>query len=190
MNDRKTQILDVAADLLQTRSFTAFSYQDLSDRLGITKAAIHGHFRTKEKLGVALIDRYKAEATMMLEAVSDANADPWDRFEAFVEAMYHDFLKDHKICPIGSLQSEFQVIPESMQIRVGQLRRILTNFLADSLGKGRDTGIMQFPGSAEEQAELVFATLQGALQNARAEGHQIFSTIVSQLKRGMQVDAV
>ena len=52
--DRKEQILSVAAELLQTRSFSAFSYQDLSDRLGITKAAIHHHFPSKEGLGKRL----------------------------------------------------------------------------------------------------------------------------------------
>ena len=44
--DRKEQIVDMASELLQTRSFNSFSYQDLSERLGITKASIHHHFRT------------------------------------------------------------------------------------------------------------------------------------------------
>ena len=41
---RKDQILEVATELVQTRGYSAFSYQDLSDRLGITKASLHHHF--------------------------------------------------------------------------------------------------------------------------------------------------
>ena len=44
MIDRKEQILDVTAELLLARSFNSFSYKDLSDRLGISKATIHHHF--------------------------------------------------------------------------------------------------------------------------------------------------
>ena len=38
MINRKEQILEAASDLLTTRSYSSFSYQDLSDRLGIRKA--------------------------------------------------------------------------------------------------------------------------------------------------------
>jgi TetR/AcrR family transcriptional repressor of nem operon len=189
MTDRKHQILDAAANFLQTRSYTSFSYQDLSDRLGITKAAIHGHFRTKEKLGVALIDRYQTNARNRLKAISNSTPDPWDRFDAFIDSMYRNFLKNEKICPIGALQSEFQVIPYSMQQRVGHLRQIVTNWLEDTLKAGRDEGSMAFPGNPEEQAALIFAALQGALQNARADGHQIFHTVVNQIKKGIMVRA-
>jgi len=77
MTDRKSQILDVAAELLQSRSYTAFSYQDISDRLGITKAAIHGHFRTKEMMGVALIGTYIVNAKNILDNISSTYPNPW-----------------------------------------------------------------------------------------------------------------
>ena len=58
---RKDQILEVATELVQTRGYNAFSYQDLSDRLGITKASIHHHFPSKEDLGIAVAEKYRAE---------------------------------------------------------------------------------------------------------------------------------
>src|SRR5581483_126772 len=54
------QILDLAETLIQTRSYGAFSYQDIADALGITKASIHYHFATKAALGSAVVDRYTA----------------------------------------------------------------------------------------------------------------------------------
>jgi len=187
MTNRKTQILNVAAELLQSRSYTAFSYQDISDRLGITKAAIHSHFRTKEILGVALIDCYIADAKTILGNISHEHPDPWERFDAFVESMFQMNLADDKICPIGALQSEYKVIPPRMQERVGRLHRFLTGWLADTLKMGREKGYMAFVGSPEDQAALVLAAFQGALQNARAEGHLIFTTVVDQVKRVMMV---
>lgn len=187
MIDRKTQILHVAAELLQSRSYTAFSYQDISDQLGITKAAIHSHFRTKEMLGVALIDRYRRDAKTMLDTISHEHPEPWDQFDAFVESMYQMTLASEKICPIGALQSEYRVIPDRMQERVGHLHRLLTGWLTETLKTGRDAGDMAFSGNPKNQATLVLAALQGALQNARAEGHPIFATVVNQIKRGMMI---
>ena len=52
------QILDLAETLIQTRGYSAFSYQDIADALGIRKASIHYHFPSKADLGVAVINRY------------------------------------------------------------------------------------------------------------------------------------
>ena len=52
------QILDLAETLIQTRGYSAFSYQDIADSLGIRKASIHYHFPSKSDLGVAVVDRY------------------------------------------------------------------------------------------------------------------------------------
>ena len=54
------QILDLAEMLIQTRGYSAFSYQDISDSLGIRKASIHYHFASKTDLGIAVVDRYIA----------------------------------------------------------------------------------------------------------------------------------
>ena len=66
--DRKEQIIDTATELLQTRSFSSFSYQDLSERLGITKASIHHHFRSKKDLGKAVADRYHEQVVALLDS--------------------------------------------------------------------------------------------------------------------------
>ena len=57
-SDTGEQILDRAEALIQTRGYSAFSYQDISEALGIRKASIHYHFPSKTDLGIAVVDRY------------------------------------------------------------------------------------------------------------------------------------
>ena len=38
------QILDIAQRLVQTRGFNAFSYADIANAMGISKASLHYHF--------------------------------------------------------------------------------------------------------------------------------------------------
>ena len=65
------QILDLAETLIQTRGYSAFSYQDIADDLGIRKASIHYHFPSKTDLGVAVVDRYMARLDDALTAIAD-----------------------------------------------------------------------------------------------------------------------
>ena len=64
--DTRERLLRETETLVRTRGYAAFSYADLSERVGIRKASIHHHFRTKEDLGAALIDSYlvKFEAAL------------------------------------------------------------------------------------------------------------------------------
>ena len=64
------QILDLAETLIQTRGYSAFSYQDIADRLGIRKASIHYHFPSKTDLGIAVVDRYAARFGAALASIA------------------------------------------------------------------------------------------------------------------------
>ena len=96
IGDRKQQILDIAAELLQTRVFSAFSYQDFADRLGITKAARHSHFRTKEVLGNALLEQYLEKTRNLYSEAESAGDTAWDRFNAFVAGLVGSIIDENK----------------------------------------------------------------------------------------------
>ena len=186
MFDRKEQILDVAGELLQTRSFSAFSYQDISDRVGISKASIHHHFPTKEDLGKALAARYRISQKQALDNISKKFPRPWDRLDAYM-AMTTDIIKSgNKICPLGSLRAEHNLISTEMQDELNSLCGSIHSWLADVLAEGRKTGVMTFPGTPEDQAMLTHAAIQGALQHARAEGPKHFSAIIRQIRNNLK----
>jgi TetR/AcrR family transcriptional repressor of nem operon len=189
MVDRKAQILDEASDLLQSRGYAAFSYRDLSDRLGITKATIHHHFPTKEALGVALTERYYRRTRAELEEISRRHEDPWDRFRGYVDLMGEVMQSGTKICPSGAVRAEHNVVPEKVSGGIGRLCRFVQDWLTETLAAGRRGGFMDYPGTPGAQAALVHAAVQGALQNARAEGPGAFDTVVRQIEAGMKPEA-
>ena len=186
MRDRKEQILDVAGELVQTRSFSAFSYQDLSDRIGISKASIHHHFPSKHDLGKALAARYRASYKNALEGISARCTNSWDQLDEYLDMVTAVMRSGTKICPIGSLQAEHNVITREMQEEVHGLCRTIQSWLAGVLAEGRKKGGMVFPGTPEDQAALIYSAIQGALQNARAEGPKQFTTVVRQLKASLK----
>ncbi len=192
MPDRKEEILQAASELLRARSFTSFSYQDLSQRLGITKASIHHHFAAKADLGVALAERFRAGQAAMLAEIDRVHDDrPVDRLEAFLEHSIGMTESDpEKICPGGAVQSEINVVPEPMAAELNGMIRESREWLTGVLAQGRAKGDLHFAGTAEDQAALIVAALQGGRQNARAEGRAVLEAIVRQLKSGMAMETV
>lgn len=186
MADRKQQILDVAADLLQSRGFGSFSYQDLSERIGITKASLHHHFPSKDALGEALTARYLDRYREALQAIDRTHDDPWDRFDAWTARLAAIARSGDKICPPGRLQSDLIVLPEPMRRGASQIYQMALKWLAGVLAEGRERGAMRFTGTPRDQATLVLAAMQGAIQTARAEGMAKFKTVVRQLRAAMQ----
>jgi AcrR family transcriptional regulator len=63
----RDQIKTVATELLITKGVRGLRFADIADRLAITRANIHYHFGTKDKLVEEVIDDY-VEATLILFA--------------------------------------------------------------------------------------------------------------------------
>ena len=57
MSDTATKILDIGQELIQTRGYTAMSFQDIAVQVGIKKPSVIHHFPSKSDLGVAIIQR-------------------------------------------------------------------------------------------------------------------------------------
>ena len=186
MPDRKTEIIEVAADLLQSGSFSSFSYQDISDILGIRKASIHHHFRTKEDLGVALAEYYREWYKARLDEITKLYDQPWDRLEAYLAVASDIMLSDGKICPAGAFQPEYNVLPERVRTVINGMMQYVRGWLAGVLTRGRSLGTIEFQGQPEAQAALIMAALQGSLQNARSEGPQLYRAVVGQIRAGMK----
>ena len=186
--DRKPQILNEASELLLSRSFTAFSYKDLSARLRISKASIHHHFATKEELLLALVARYRERQRARLEAIDDEHEGVRERLDAFFDLTRGFAESGAKICPVGALQSEFNVIPESAHEDLRQLFEVPKRWLSGLLAEGREQGKMQFAGSPDEQAVLILAALQGALQVTRAQGTAAYEVVVGQLRANLGLE--
>jgi TetR/AcrR family transcriptional repressor of nem operon len=73
MNKTKTELLNHAELLIRTKGYSAFSYADLSNHVGIKKASIHHHFPTKENLGIILITNYLQKFSLHLDTIDKNN---------------------------------------------------------------------------------------------------------------------
>lgn len=58
MNDTKEYIIDEAFKLFLNHSYEAVSISDISKAIGFTKGALYHHFKNKEELFLAVVDKH------------------------------------------------------------------------------------------------------------------------------------
>lgn len=73
----RRRILAVALELFSTRGYAGTSMRDISETLGMTKAALYYHFESKEQILEAVTEPIQAEMDLLLrEATGPAPPDP------------------------------------------------------------------------------------------------------------------
>ena len=78
--DTRTRLIEAAIDLFTRHSFAGTSLQMIADELGLTKAAIYHHFRTREQLLAAVIEPMLDELRAVVES-AEAKRTPHARAE-------------------------------------------------------------------------------------------------------------
>lgn len=188
-HNRKQEIVEVAAELLQTQGFDSFSYRDLSERLGITKASIHHHFPKKEDLGVALCEWIQHWHEHSFSLNRGAGGSAWDKLSRYLKGSLAYAEGENKICPLSSLQLDIASLPESMRKALKSLDEHELDFIAEILQEGRDSGEMHFPGDVRSQAVLFVLACKGALQYTRVHGPKLFESTMTQFQHLLGCDA-
>lgn len=99
--NRKDEILDVAARLFADEGYNSVSMVDISNAVGLSKAALYHYFDRKETiLGTIVVSTVQKLSEYVDQEVAK-HEDPQDRLIAFMEAQA-GFFEDH--------QASFQVL--------------------------------------------------------------------------------
>jgi TetR/AcrR family transcriptional repressor of nem operon len=185
--DIKSELTKIAMELVQTRGYNGFSYQDLAERLNIRKASIHYYFPAKEDLGAGLMEAGLDRVHAWHEKLLAQKLRPTEIMEAYFN-YYAELSKDGtQICPCGALASEWQNLPHKVRDAYTKMLHCHRDFMKTVLEEGRVSGEFVKKGTAEEQAQFVLASIMGSLQTARAQGNpSVFQALVSQLWAGLK----
>lgn len=177
--------LDIAERLVQVRGFSNFSYADIATELGITKASLHYHYPGKAELGQALITRYAERFNQALDEIDRNLPNARAKLEAYAE-LYAGVLRNERMCMCGILAAEYQTLPEVMQSEVIRFFDENQTWLAQVLKEGKAAGTLSYRGRAEDVAQGIFSTLEGAMLVARPYGDLArFNAAAGQLLAGL-----
>jgi TetR/AcrR family transcriptional regulator, transcriptional repressor for nem operon len=175
----RQQILHVARNLIQTRSYLGFSFQDIADAIGIRKPSLYHHFPSKEALGVEVLTD-AANAFRKWAALTPRA--PGRKLSAYF-AMYRNSLRAGRgVCPAGALATGWDCIDSQLRDAVRALRETQIRWLTEIFRTANPRARRR----AGERAAFVFAACQGALLSARMTGAvEDFDAAIAQMRAAM-----
>jgi TetR/AcrR family transcriptional repressor of nem operon len=180
LSPKAAEIVAHARLLLAAGGYNSFSYADISERVGISKASIHHHFPSKAELVRTVVVRYREEARQGMAQLEQHLGDPLAEINAYVEYWSTCILDGtSSFCICAMLAAELPMIPDDVASEVRGHFQDLTAWLTSVLEKGVATKQFQVVDHPAVEAMALMATVHGAMLAARAFGSpDTFRTIV------------
>ena len=176
MSITRERIMELAEELILTKGYNAFSYQDISSELGVKNAAIHYYFPSKANLGTSIVKNNMQRFDEMVENMEIRKFNEWEQLESFLR-IYAKSNRERKICVIGSLGPDFNTLPEASQNELKKMTTSIIQWLSSILETGRSKGIFAFKGDAKNRALLVLSNMVASLQLSRVLDKTEFKNI-------------
>lgn len=160
------KIMGVAEELIQKQGYNAFSYRDLSKRIGIKTSSIHYHFPRKNDLVRAVMERYHNAFLYKLESFNSEKTAK-KKLKAYISMFIETFRQGRRICLYASLASDLDVLPDDVRSRVSHFVNAHEKWLLSVLRQGIDSGEFRKFDNLSQTARNIFYTFEGAMLVAR-----------------------
>jgi TetR/AcrR family transcriptional repressor of nem operon len=184
--DTRGRLLAEAEFLVRTRGYAGFSYADLAEAAGISKAGIHHHFPAKEDLGAALIDTFKERYDAALKAIWAESAPGTARIAAYAR-LYLDGLRQDQGCLCGVMACERDILPQRLQEGIKRFFAAHLVWLERVLEAGIENGTIRQDIDAATQAKLILSALEGVLMLGRLFDEKSgFDAVVNTLGKSLR----
>jgi|SRR5262245_34960539 len=128
----RDRIREVAVELFSTRGYEKTSLREIADELGITKAALYYHFRSKEELLASLVEPVLDDMSAVVDRI-DATAGPadldaegkWQLLEEYLDVL----LRHRRVCEMfardaASMAAMGPLWDQAMKINTRMLARL------------------------------------------------------------------
>src|SRR5581483_10397579 len=126
--DTREQIRRLALELFAEHGYDGTSLREIADRLGITKAAVYYHFKTKEEILVSIVDDFITEVDKLISWAQQQPATAATHEQ--VVRRYHELLSDRATEWARFLQEAQTALRD---VAAGEQLRARFNRLADLL---------------------------------------------------------
>ncbi|MGC8667404.1 MAG: TetR/AcrR family transcriptional regulator [Chthonomonadales bacterium] len=160
----KQKLLHAARELFYRNGFIATSVDDIIAAARVSKSNFYYHFKSKEELGLAVLDQRRCELEGLLAgSLQNENLPPMERVKRFLTPLMDpEDGGDPAGCPFGNLIAEMAEHSETFRCRLSSMFNGLTSTICTVVEEGQRIGQFRTDLSADAIAALMVQTVQGA----------------------------
>ncbi len=136
---RRQQIAEAALDLVAARGISRLSLAAVARRVGLVPSGIYRHFKNKDEILLAVLDRIEARMSANVEAASEETPDPVDRLRSLL--MRHvRFIREGRAIPRIIFSDDFHSGHPERKTRVEKIFKNYLERIGGFVRQGQDEG--------------------------------------------------
>lgn len=132
--DSKERLLDVATDLFSSKGFKGTSIRDIAIEMGMSTANLYYHYKNKDALLLAIIERTSVTIVKALRELSKKDLDPFYKFKLLLKTHINFcakhwkeskiFLLDEELLSTEGFEMNLRIQREVFEIYVNALKEL------------------------------------------------------------------
>ena len=162
--NHRNKILNAGLEVFYEHGFHGSGVQDVVDQAGVPKGSFYNHFKSKEALGLEVLDTYWSAGSAARSELQATGTAPLKRIDRHLAA----FGYDKNGCLIGNFCAELAGI-EEFRTRIAELFQSWRAEVATCIREGQEDGTIRDDAKAENLAEHIVEGIQGAQLKAKIE---------------------
>ncbi len=159
----REQIVEAADQLFYEQGFEHTSFSEIAEVVQISRGNFYHHFKTKDDILAAVIDRRRSDTRVMLDEWAAGNATPVEAIRNFIQILIENQTKIMAFgCPVGTLSAELSKLNHAAKPQATAIFELFHSWLVEqflALGRRHE---------AEELASHLLARSQGVAVLATA----------------------
>ena len=183
----RKNILEVTADEIHKKGFTATSLSCILTRCEISKGALYHHFTNKMELGYAVFEEVYAPSFIALWQPAVEAKDPIQGLCEFFTAMSKEMTCDEVVCgcPLNNLCQEMSGVDEGFRIRILAMQQQLNLLIATNLSRVSEQ--LKPDLDFSQIAYFIVSTFHGSSSLSKSSlNKELFDKVIKELCRYMQ----
>lgn len=164
-------ILEKGTELIFQQGYHSSGLKQILDLAGIPKGSFYYHFKSKEDFGLQVIDFYSNNSVAFLKTFLENEAlPPKTRILELLRAMKPIYQEQdfNKGCLLGNCSLELAAHHDSFADAIAKHFDAWQELFTTTIRAGQQTGNIKTDSSAEEYAEFLLNSWEGALVRMKA----------------------
>ena len=164
----REKILDSAERMVQDRGLNAMSFQALANAVGLSKPTVFHHFRNKEALALALVERCQQKYGILYGEVIQRDSRAPEKLRE-IASVFERGLVDDRLCLLAALGNSVSTLPGAVQDDLRLTAALAIDRFTRVFEQGQAEQSLAFVDDPQHAAAAFLALLQGLQILARAK---------------------